>query len=418
MMKIVFLGNMNNIVFAVAKRLHEKNYDVTFLIDAPKNFLLDRPESYEPELSGNYPAWIKEVIVKEGMRAIKFIYPNIFLKHIIQILDEYDVVFLNGFWISLGKYLKKDKWVINVFAGFDLEFADERNIDHYVKSFYNSSWRKIFPRFAVRSFYKKSIKAQAAGIRRADVVNYYPKGINIVGDELLESIKKGQSFKRLQLRGLICSQFPYAPPDPSKNKFVILSITRFFFLNKRNDNKRNDLMIKGIGEFIRQNKITKNLEIIFFEKGADLQAAKDMCEQEGISPFVRWTKQVSVDELTEYFKHCDVAFDQLGDQWIGAGLFSMLTGRPLIANARPEVFDQLTGEATPVCQATTVEEISSWLTRLYQNRNLIKTIGIKSREYVLNHYDLEKTVNFYTETFSEFRKMNKKDKVIAQVANN
>ncbi|MGZ5222293.1 MAG: hypothetical protein ACXWC7_19555, partial [Chitinophagaceae bacterium] len=77
-----------------------------------------------------------------------------------------------------------------------------------------------------------------------------------------------------------CSEFPYQKPDLSKEKFVILNITRFFFLTARNDNKRNDLMIKGIGDFIRRNNITKNVELIFFEKGEDLQAAKELCEKE------------------------------------------------------------------------------------------------------------------------------------------
>ncbi|MGZ5222292.1 MAG: hypothetical protein ACXWC7_19550 [Chitinophagaceae bacterium] len=171
-MKIVFLGNMNNIVYAVAKSLHEKNYDVTFLVDAPKDVLLDRPESYDPELKDNYPAWIKEVTVKEKMKGTRVMYPTIFLKQIMRILNDHDVIFLNGWWISLGKHLESKKLVINVFAGYDLDFANEDDLNVYVDAFYTTPLRKLFPRFAIKAFYRKLIKTQAAGIRRANIVNY------------------------------------------------------------------------------------------------------------------------------------------------------------------------------------------------------------------------------------------------------
>ena len=159
-------------------------------------------------------------------------------------------------------------------------------------------------------------------------------------------------------------------------------------------------MIKGIGNFLKVNKIqTGEVEIIFFNKGEDLAAAKTLCQQQGLTPFIQWKPQVSVEELNNYFEYCDVAFDQLGEQWVGAGLFSMLTGRPLIANGRPEIFDKILNESSPVCQATTEEEVESWLTQLYHNRNLVTEIGLASRAYVLRHYDVAHTVNYFAGFF-------------------
>lgn len=160
-------------------------------------------------------------------------------------------------------------------------------------------------------------------------------------------------------------------------------------------------MIKGIGRFIKSNAIQAgDIEIIFFNKGEDLSAAKALCNVHGLTPFIKWKPQVTVEALNDYFEYCDVAFDQLGAQWIGAGLFSMLTGRPLIANGRPEVFEKITNEVSPVCQAKTEAEVAQWLTTLYHNRNLITSIGIASREYVLRHYNLDNTVDYFANFFS------------------
>ena len=109
--------------------------------------------------------------------------------------------------------------------------------------------------------------------------------------------------------------------------------------------------------------------------------------------FVHWQKEVAAEKLNEFFKNCDVAFDQLGEHWPYVGLFSMLTGRPLIANGRPDVFRKITGEASPVCQAKTEREVADWLWKLYSDRALVKQIGEASRKYVLRYYNIEDTVD-------------------------
>jgi glycosyltransferase involved in cell wall biosynthesis len=270
-----------------------------------------------------------------------------------------------------------------------------------IENFYQYKGRKKFPRFLVKYFFKRLVRNQGAGIRKARIVNYYPTGINPLADKDIAEIKKGQDYKRLELRGFDCDKFPYAEPV-AKKQFVILNITRFFFKNQRNDNKRNDIMIKGIARFVKQNNIKEGVEVIFFDKGDDLDAAKELCEETGLAPFVHWKKETSVEGLKDYFAYCDVAFDQLGTHWVGAGLFSMLTGRPLIANERPEIFRKITGEVSPVCQSVNEEDVARWLTELYLDRNKVKEIGLRSREYVLRYYSLDKTASYFREAILEY----------------
>jgi glycosyltransferase involved in cell wall biosynthesis len=404
-MNIVFLGNMNNLPFYIAKGIKENGYNVTFLVDVNKFFLLDRPESWNKEYTNNYPSWIKEWPLAIAGRAIKFAFPNWFFKKRIAYLNKFDVIVLNGHWISLGAYLNKEKKIINIFAGYDLDvLANYKNLPTFVTSFKKSGniLSKILPSSIATLLFKKLICHQQKGIKRAQLVNYFPTGIVPQADELLNKIKANQEYRRLELRGFDCNKFPYIAPASKIKPFKILNITRFFFLNDRSSNKRNDIMIKGISQFIKKNVLTNSdVEIIFFEKGEDVSAAKALCDQLELTSFIKWESQVPVEGLISYFSNCDVAFDQLGKQWVGAGLFSMLIGRPLIANGRPEIIENITKEKSPICQAQTEDEVASWLTLLYTNRDLVKEIGLNSREYVLKHYDLRNTVNFFTNFFEK-----------------
>ncbi|MBK8495628.1 MAG: hypothetical protein IPL50_11800 [Chitinophagaceae bacterium] len=244
----------------------------------------------------------------------------------------------------------------------------------------------------LRFKYKLVIKQHRAGIVRADAVNYFPKGINPAGDAIIDELKAGTIYKRLALRGFPFDNIRYQP-FYKNDKFTILNFTRFFFRDThRIDNKRNDIMIAGIADFIRSNKVsTDSLQIVFIEKGVDVADAKKMCDELGISEFIKWKKQMTVSELNALIAGSDVAFDQLGNQWLGYGIVAMSLGRPVIANGRPEVFDPLTGEKSPVCNATTAKEVSDWLSLLYHNENKKIEIGKHQAHTYKNTMDLDKT---------------------------
>ena len=400
-LKIVFLGNMNNYPYEFAKELKKRGYNITFIVDAERNYLLDRPESLDKELDNNYPGWIIEKPIPWKMKALKFSFPNWYFKGMIHFLNSFDVIFLNGHWISLGAFVQRGKLVVDFFAGFDLDIAANLNRISVFSARYKQSGgviNKVIPIFLANMIFRRMINFQRSGIRRADIVNYYPTGINPGSDELLNEIKEGQHFSKLEVRGFDCKKFPYREPIEGKKVFSILNITRFFYLNNSNANKRNDIMIKGVGKFLKKNNIKPgDVEIVFFNKGDDINDAKRLCDKCGLTPFITWKQEVAVDDLNEYFENCDVAFDQLGHHWVGAGLFSMLIGRPLIANGRPEIFEKLTKEKSPICQATNEEEVETWLTKLYLNRLLIKEIGKASSEYVHRHHSVERPVNLFLE---------------------
>lgn len=409
-MRAVFLGNMNNFPFGIAKELKKRGYETKLYLDTHKDYILDRPESTDLLLKDNYPKWIIQLGSRYlgFKRAVFLLLPNIFYRKLIAEINSYDIVFLNGEWFRIGKYISPNKFVIGLFAGYDLEIADQNLVNKFAENSRSKNrFTKKIPLLFYRTIWKRSIQMQIEGVKRVNLVNYYLPEINPIGDEILQKIKNNLKYSRLFLRGFDTSLFDYNEPEIAKEKFIILSVTRFFFTTKRVDNKRNDIMIKGIALFVEKNNITKDLEIIFFEKGDDLEIAKKMCVDLKIAKFIKWIPIIPLYDLKPYFAKCDVAFDQLGEQWVGAGLFSMLAGRPLIANGRTDLYKKYLGEDIPVCQALNEEEVCAWLTKLYTNRNLIKEIGLKSRNFILKYYNMGNEINFYKKEFESFQRNEK-----------
>ena len=386
--------------YMFSKEMRKKSADVTLYLDLPPEFKLDRPEAYDKSLSQALPDWIKEIKPINGRNFHKLRLPKVFLKKFISELNAFDVVVLNGMWIALAPYLDKKLKIYALCAGYDIDtLADLESSKKIAKNALAKN-RLLSPfKFLLDSYYKRAIGQQRKGIARADGINYYPTGISKRGDEIISEIKGDRKYTRLELRGFPVEDFKYSKVDENKENFTILNFTRFFFLTDDRENKRNDIMLEGIGLFLKEIGFKENVEILLFQKGdeASLAKAREIIERLQYSKFVTWLGEVSQEELfSRIVPGCDVAFDQLGNQWIGAGAFVMAMGRPLIANGRPEIFEPLTGEKSPVCQATTAEEVCFWLKKLYSDRSEINRIGLESKNYIEKHYSIENTINFFS----------------------
>lgn len=407
-MRYAFVGNMNNMSYLFSRAMKTQGIDVVLYLDAPPAYKLDRPEACDPNLSYPYPSWIKEMAMPRLSHFVKRLAPRVFYRKLIKELNSYDVVVLNGNWITLAAYLNKKLTIYSLCAGYEIDvLCDLDNIDIPVESIlYKLPWfakinfaaLPLLINFLSRPIFKRRISLQRKGILRSDGVNYYPTGISPKGDGLIDEIKGNKKYRRLELRGIPTDEFKYVKPKIHKKKFTIINFTRFSFLTERHDDKRNDIMLEGIGLFLKNIDFKDDIEILFFNKGEEqsLKKAKEIINRLNYSKYVTWSDAIPQEELfSRIVPECDVAFDQLGSQWIGAGLYAMLIGRPVIANGRPEVFESLTKEVSPVCQATTPEEVCYWLKRLYYNREEIKEIGLASRNYVEKHYRIDDTVNFF-----------------------
>jgi len=96
---------------------------------------------------------------------------------------------------------------------------------------------------------------------------------------------------------------------------------------------------------------------------------------------------MSLHHFKQELVQADICVDNLGQSAIGmTGLDAMATGRPLIANARLEIYAHLIKDPNPVCHAATAEEVCAQLELLVCDREKREQIGRTSRVFVLKHW--------------------------------
>ncbi len=386
-MKIGFLGNTNNYPFIIASQMREMGCEVVLYIDAPANDTLHRPEHHASNIKYPYPEWIKENFSLRNAAFTHF--PNIFLRKLLRELNTCDAVILNDYGHRFKNFIKPSVLSISMFSGGDLEImADYDNV---------RKMKMVNPKLSgVPDFIKKayavfSVNQLRKGISKASLISYFPKGMIPNGEKFLSEIFRGKSFSRFNHFHIITEGFNYVAP-PENKIFRIFSFTRFMwktpFPPGRTiyENKGNDIMLRGIALFLKT--YDKRLDIHFVEKGLHLQESKNLIDELGFADMVTWHKEMPFKDLKYHISKADIVFEQMGKHFVSGGLYAMLMGRPLIANARPEIFEPLLNEPTPICHALTEEDICNWLHKLTSDTELLYSIGKRSREYVLKHFDI------------------------------
>ncbi len=397
-MKIGFLGNTNNYPFIIAKKLRDVGHEILFIVDEPATEKLHRPEHHIFDITFPYPSWITEDLFRVNI--FRLFFPSLFSGSIIKKLNSCDAVILNGLWHGLKSKLRKGIPSISVFSGADMDvYACYEQFYHFLKSHHKT---RFLPAVLLKHLARKFVKNHRAGIRSACCYSYFPPGSIPEGDKILKEIFHNSNNEPVRFNHchVITDNVPYIDL-PENDVLKIINVTRFLWKQplpagyNPAEAKGNDIMIRGIGIFLKEHKI--KLDIHFIEKGIHVPESKALIKEYGFEDMVTWHKEIPFSDFINFLASGDIIFEQLGNHVFTGGLYPMLIGRPVIANGRPEIFEQFTGEKSPLCQARTDEEVRSWLEKLTANNQLRKDIGLHSREYVLRHFDINNEAVFFAE---------------------
>ncbi|MBL7701546.1 MAG: glycosyltransferase [Ferruginibacter sp.] len=402
-MKVAFLGNVNNHPFIVCKHLRDKGAETVFFVEADINNTLLRPES-TGLVQYPYPGWIKEV--PQFRSSLVMHLPAFFAKKIIRQINECDAVIMNDYAHRIIPHLRKGIIKICMFTGGDLEImADYENVQSMKLT---NPKLKYFPAALKKAYARYSVKQLRDAIRQTDLVGYFPFGLSPVGDKILNEIFEGHAYPKYNHWCIMLDGMDYIAPTQNK-KIRILNVARFMWKEpfpagrSSNENKRNDIMIAGLGRFLKE--YPEMLDIHFIEKGLHVQESKELIEQYGFSASVTWHSEMPLIKLLDEINKADIVFDQLGDHLIGGGIIAMAKGRPLIANARPEILKQISEGEIPVCHSTNADEVYEWLKKLVFDEKLRIDVGAKSSSFAFNFMDIKNESEYYYNFIQE--KMNK-----------
>ena len=383
---IVFMGSMNAMPMMYALELKRLGYEVIYFVDAPRKDSLSRPECHFPEISYPYPNWIVELVLPSQI--LLPLFPRIFAaqyqRKIRHLTNKGLACFiLNGFFCSLAPYLSGSVSKIGLSHGSDLDvWANTEDADILAQSFKGRSIFKYLPRLISNALIKYVVNKQFTGFSRVDRVVYFPRGFSVRGDKVIHRLtalgvrhvpRYDASFEQFQGQSREFKE--------QSEKLEIFSVVRFIFRTfpdgDPGSNKGNDLIIEGIAKY---HSLNPNLCVHFVEKGEDVRYAKELCRTFGLESVVVWHKEMPFKELLVLFGRSDICFDQLGEHWIGAGMYALFLGKPLIANVGSAVKSGVWPIDNPVCSARNSDEVCEWLVRL-ENSELRRKLSSRSKEF-------------------------------------
>jgi len=229
-------------------------------------------------------------------------------------------------------------------------------------------------------------RPQREGISGAAGIVYFPRGILPSSDSLLDEMGVGDD-RRILNAMTDCDELAYVPPRLN-NPVRLFCGARLNWTSLAPegakevlDYKGAEIMIKGLALFVRTTGVP--LQIRLVKKGLHVRETLQLAEELGLAKHITVLEEMTQKQVIAEYGLADVVLDQLGDGIMGmVALDAMACGRPVIANARPEILEPILGVPSPVCQASTPEEVSEQLALLHFNPGQRERIGLASRNYV------------------------------------
>jgi len=382
-MRIGFAGNANNYPFMLARALVRRGEHVRFLVTSKQ--LLDRPENKYPEYAAGYPDWLVDC---SEIDFLDWVLPRANTRRAVRLLRECDVVVLNQLGPTVASRVARP-WIA-LLTGSDLAtLADPTFVDAAVAETQRPP-RALF-RIIKRLLMNRMVTAQRHGIAQARLVYAPIRGLLPSYDSLLDDLGVGDD-RRTWVGMTDLESIALAPP-PINHTLRILCGARLNWVRpiptgmSEVDYKGTDVLLEGAARFARMGAVPFELRLV--RKGLHVAETEAKVAQLGIETHVTWLNEMSQQALQAEFEAADIVIDQLGNGFVGmAGWDAMATGRPVVANGRPEIYEPLMGEPSPICQASTAVEVAQQLARL-TNREERLRIGLAGRAYVARHLSTE-----------------------------
>ena len=394
-MKIGFYGNANNYPFMLARALRAMGHEVTFIVT--EKIPLDRPEYRYEDVAYPYPSWIHEISPRW-----KTIYPTPWRRKCLELLRQCDAVILN----QMGPTLLPDigRPAIVLLTGSDLDYLDlRRKLRMAPLRYQGARYLRVLLK---ELLFPGILRRHRQGIKDAVLISYFYRGLVPEGDRLLDELGI-EGSRRTFLQMTEPDLIPYC--EPPKNSVVrTFCATRLSSLKypmplgaTEFDYKGSDIMIRGLGLYFRTTGKRLNIRLVM--KGYRLDETMELIAGEGIADQVTWLDEMSQHDVLREFREADIVFEQFGQSCVGmAGWDAMATGRPLIANGRPDILNREVSVPTPICQATTPDDVCAQLIRLVENPRERENVGLQSRDYVNKYYSAQRRAEQCQEKLREF----------------
>jgi glycosyltransferase involved in cell wall biosynthesis len=386
--RIGFIGSMNAMPMTYALKFRRDGFDVRYVVESGRDNYLMRPEyQFRGEIGYPYPDWVLEIPWPNNLRHHATLpYSN---RAVIQAMHDRDVIFLNDYGIALAPWMPEQALCVALSSGGDIDVWCQWGLAF--RRAYNGRRKWAYPLRLPLELWRTRL--QRRGLSHCRTICYFPRGLNPIGDRLISELcgpdAEQRTIERYDMD--FAAAGARRAPIPRRELSVILVPVRFHLLpmpGNEGEHKGNEKILRALARYRRRRP---SIRVHLFDKGpkADLELAHRLCRELGLDNCVTWHQPVSLSQLLDMYEQADVCIDQVGNHWMGAiGFHALYMGRPLIANARPDVFKRQWGDNTPILQATTEDEIFDHLIRC-EDLDFRERVAADGHRFAVEHLEAE-----------------------------
>lgn len=371
----------------LARALRRAGHDVLFVLN--RKSALDRPENRYADIDSTACPWVLDAGALQDTEKHQFLPESPLRDHVISRLRDCDAVVLNHNALSLAFLIGRPH--IGLLTGTDVQDLTDPGYLRWADGYALNE----------QLWLESAIARQRSGIATAVAVSVPFRGLLPRYDVTLDAL--GVNGDRRFFSWMSDPAYFSPAPSPGNEKVRVLNLARLTWKNPGEreftiDHKATDVLLRGLARFIGRHP-SIGLDIRLVRKGLQVSDAETLIDALGLKPQVTWIQEMTQDEVLEECRRADIVCDQLGLSVVGmGGLDAMAVGRPLIANARPEVMRHHLPEP-PICHAATADEVADQLERLVMSREERERVGRESRAYIEQHCSADAAAAIFARRF-------------------
>lgn len=352
---VQFLGSMNAFPMMYAIEFQGRGHRISYLVDVPVTEHIHRPECHYPTVTHPYGPGMVERYFR--WRPWHWIFPAIAALELRRSLRSARLNVLSGWYVMLAPFLCRTSRCVHLSYGSDLStYCDPMTLNNEA-----ILQRVPLPRTWKRWVRRRIVQKMRSGAHRCAAIIYFPKGLEPQADRVIGNLAPNgpRRMERFDVSEDPTRGIPLRFKEGRGPLSILIGTRIDYLLHKQfgqNESKGNDIIVRALAVWREQGH---DFTVDLFNRGQDVEPLRALIMELGLSDRVRWHESVPLRTLLEqFYTKADICFDQVGTHWMGAiGAYALYLGKPLIVNARLDVFAAKWPQQVPFHNAATVDEV-------------------------------------------------------------
>jgi len=365
---VACIGNMNNMLYPIAKILSQKGLPVTlFLLDEYENFI--PPNDF---IGGDFDmvklGWNERTFSNTSKEDILGIFKgfNFFIGM------DYSAAYMTKAGIRLDIYMPAGSDLFDwPFKKFNSAFPEMWEISKVTCAMAQHQGIKYAKFFSLDSTDTNSentlLKINIKGVRIPTLPLIYHQNLSLnIEQEEIAFIRKLKTDGCFIIMQQGRQAWKYSDTNPHQ--------------------KGNDILIKGFGTFLRNSDMANN-KLVLFSYGEDVKSTEELINELDLMLNVIWIKPLNVLYVQQILKYAHIIVGNLkiGRLSYGAVYEALACKVSFMGYREDQLYKENYDKLYPMINVATPEEVADQLEYYYHNRKELTTMGEQGHDWLLNY---------------------------------